>query len=703
MNIETCLLEELEKIKNQLKKEKKKNVCASYQPQVIQTSPQIVEKIIISNESLHPYLNQFPLDRNLLDNIDDIVDFIISKKDVRPTINIKNTKDLNRYISLSEKISDIDINHDADYNKSPDIKSANIKKKLMDIVTDFINENFLIEPIKYYNFIYIIINIFESAINKYITKRYNETGIDLKDKIIFVFKGGNLLRAIFLRYISLLPLNIRDRLLNEYGENFKSSDLDFQIFIDPYIKKEEYEKVYNDMINLAYLCLNRLRNYYTQNLSEIFDFYNLKDIKKKELLLNLEKKMNKSDLFTDNNIPNNPYYGAKIVNLQFYNIHTHPEINESYLNNKNNPDFFVDPITNPQNKEFFNIVSGHIINNNFPRKDFYLTNKKFKQDNKLHENFIATILKHNELNTDQNYINDIHPDKKNTSEFYTTINDSVAFRTVKFSLIRTKLNIIAYIQFSNGKFGAVHVPGELIDISISAYEDFKIKQLDKILKNNFIRYKYVNQNSNYKINSFEYNSYSLKNYIEDLITILFIDNEYPWMDNKYEKRLHRIFILSITELFSLDKNKFIFNGNNQLNEIIKLLNSIFDETKLILNMNINYNDIDKLLDILIKLNFKSLGIYHIIDYIKQIIKKIESISDITNKTNNIAELKKFINILKKHSLFVKDMLIEMDNYINSSEVMHYQLESFNTIPNIKQKYLKYKQKYLNLKRNISIE
>jgi hypothetical protein len=700
MNVQNCLLEEM--IKNIKKEKKKEKKCAT--PQIYEKIIYSEPKTIIKNENIHPYLNQISLDDTLIKNIDDIVDFVISKKDVRPKINIKSTDDLNKYILLSEKISDIDINYDADYDKSEN-KSQMIKKKIMDKVTDFVTENFFINPVKYYNFIHIIINIFENAIDKYIIQKQNKTGMDLKDKIIFIFKGGNLLRAVFLKYTSLLPINIRDKLLNEYGEYFKSSDLDFQIFIDPYIGKKIYYEIYNDMINLSYLCLNRLRNYYTQNLSEIFDFYNLKDIKKKELLLNLEEKINKSDLFTDNEIPDNPYYGAKIVNLQFYDIHTHPEINELYLNNKDNPDFFVDVnlVSSKKNKEFLNVVTGHVVNNNFPRKDFYLTTNKFKENGKFHENFIASILKHNELNIDQNYIDIIHPDKKNSSEFYTTINDSIQFKTVKFSLMRTKFNLIAYIKFSDNKYGAIHLPGELIDISMSAFEDSKIRHLNKILKNNFVRYNFVNQNSNYKINSFKYNSYSLENYIDDIITILFVDNDYPWADIKYEKRLHRVFILSITQLFSLEKNKFILNNVNQLNKVVDLLNSIFDKTKLLLNNNFNYNDINELLDILTKLDLKSFGIFQIINYIKQILEKIDKITEVTDKNYNYntEKLKELIEILKNHSLFTKDMLSEMDNYNNLSNVMHYQLDSFQNIPNIRQKYLKYKQKYLELKKNIS--
>jgi len=513
----------------------------------------------------------------------------------------------------------------------------------------------------------------------------------LKDKIRFVFKGGNLLRSIFLKYTSIVPDIIRNKLLKKYGDNFKGSDLDFQIFIDPSLDKKTYSYVYDDMINLAYLCLNRFRNYYTQNLGSIFDFYNYKDEKKRELLIKLKNNLNKADLFSNTKIENNIYLNAQIVNLQFYDIHTDPDVHKLYIDNKDNTTFFSD------NKEFLNIINGHIINDNFQRTDFYLTNKKFKQDNKLHEGFVASKLKNVNFDIDNNFIKKIHPDNKNKSEFYSTLNDSVHFKQANFSLIRTKFNLVAYIKFSNGKYGAKHIPGELIDISISSFNDLKIRHMNDIFINNFERYTYVNQNANYNIPSFEYYSYTLHNFIKDLLTILFDDNDYPWLDIKYEKRMHRVCILYITELFSLEYNKFMFNGINKLNDIVNLLINISDPTKIIISNKINYTDIDELLKIFDELNFKSYGIYKFYNQLRDLLIKIDKVIDNTEKNNLIKSYEEFTKFLYAHNIFVKDMLKDMDDYIKSPEILHYNVDTFKTIPNIKQKYLKYKQKYLELK------
>ena len=61
------------------------------------------------------------------------------------------------------------------------------------------------------------------------------------------------------------------------------------------------------MVELSYLCLHRFRNYYIQNLSEIFDFYRLNNNTKLELLNKL-----KDDYFTIRN-KNTKYFKTSLT------------------------------------------------------------------------------------------------------------------------------------------------------------------------------------------------------------------------------------------------------------------------------------------------------------------------------------------------------------------------------------------------------
>ena len=94
----------------------------------------------------------------------------------------------------------------------------------------------------------------------------------------------------------------------------------------------------------------------------------------------------------------------------------------------------------------------------------------------------------------------------------------------------------------------------------------------------------------------EFLSYSLSHIIEDLEKMLYHENNYPWIDKKYEKRVNRLFYLSFIELFKLLENNelrklYLITMKNYLSAIknhnVKKVNKYFEILA-------EFEDVDKL-------------------------------------------------------------------------------------------------------------
>ncbi len=136
---------------------------------------------------------------------------------------------------------------------------------------------------------------------------------------------------------------------------------------------------------------------------------------------------------------------------------------------------------------------------------------------------------------------------KSDSYMVVSYNSALDFRAgsrddfrVKFNLIRTKISFT--LTDKAGK--KLNVGGELIDVSIPHRLDNKLQHF------------YENSEGNIEYFDLTYNdcdlkfrSYSIKYLIDDLESILFKSSDYPWEDNKYVKRLNRLFYMYFVDIF----------------------------------------------------------------------------------------------------------------------------------------------------------
>ena len=137
---------------------------------------------------------------------------------------------------------------------------------------------------------------------------------------------------------------------------------------------------------------------------------------------------------------------------------------------------------------------------------------------------------------------------------YMTFNDSLRFQmkgvdgVASYDLVRIKYNIDISLP---GNVCPVHAPGELLDVSISTPNDFKMI----FARNNDINKWTIIRSDGVRIPSLDY----LANH--DLHGILFEENVFPWADTKYKKRLFRyVMCLALLDA-GADKvpNKFLQN------------------------------------------------------------------------------------------------------------------------------------------------
>ena len=258
-------------------------------------------------------------------------------------------------------------------------------------------------------------------------------------------------------------------------------------------------------------------------------------------------------------------------------------------------------------------------------------------DNKSNPNYQGEydfIIEKKNNKTNFEHIND----EKN--DIYISINNTLDFKTdkgsrVKFNLVRSKLffNTTYFNTLKNKEFN-LNLNGELIDVSITHKSDSSLKYFfDNI--NNYVSIYKLNHNDKTII----FKSYSFEYLVKDLERILFVFNEKPWNDSKYQKRLNRLFYLCYIDSFiKLSSNKIRFEYYvNMKNKLLVYLAQF--------NKN-NLNKINKEINIFLR-RYNKINLYFdtVIYYIKKIINNIETNDDIFQFRNFVSLLIENCNII----------------------------------------------------------
>lgn len=152
---------------------------------------------------------------------------------------------------------------------------VDLYKPIKNLLTDFINKNFLKYNINSIRFIHLIYKKVDTVLNKY--------------KLKLVFKGGNVLRLVNNNIIKYLPNS--QKIIKEIFEPFlKKSDNDFTIYIDPNIMN--YNEINRKVSYELFEGLNDIRNEILNNKEYYFNIYTLNNNEIKKLIKELIKNLN---------------------------------------------------------------------------------------------------------------------------------------------------------------------------------------------------------------------------------------------------------------------------------------------------------------------------------------------------------------------------------------------------------------------------
>ena len=375
--------------------------------------------------------------------------------------------------------------------------------ELKTVLTNFISDKFFTETVTFENFFNIINSLFTNAIDIYIGLRNLK-----KNDIFFLYKGGNIFNLYWNNIITQFPNFVNQKLIDEYSNFFKKTDCDFSIIINPTFTIEVFNNIHNDMTNLSFLLLNRIRNIFLLDKQKYFDIYKFNNDYQIILLNNVINKLN-STIDTFNN--NNDLFECEIFSILLDNI---------ILNNQ--PNIQLNKINSFKNDLL-------ICNNDHTKSANLYSIKK-----------INTIIEYSNSFLDLDYQIQNCLINNSNSEFYITYNKNIEYiannNLYKFSLIRMKINFLCYYfnKHNVNTHNIINLPGELIDISIPYINSSEHLIFYKNLNNNIVKINYLSN---------QCFMFTIEYLISDVYNIIIERSYFPWTDCKYLKRLQRLMFL----------------------------------------------------------------------------------------------------------------------------------------------------------------
>lgn len=156
-------------------------------------------------------------------------------------------------------------------NKERDVPSEKtidiqIVRNAEGILTDYVTKKFFNHEETLYSFLSIICNTFQNVIDIYSAKKNIKAG-----DIIFIYKGGNIMRIVSKEFWLDLPSYASKNLTDFYERYFSRSDADFSIYINPVLK--DFDIVFKEISLISYLILGLIRKKILKSPHKYFDIY----------------------------------------------------------------------------------------------------------------------------------------------------------------------------------------------------------------------------------------------------------------------------------------------------------------------------------------------------------------------------------------------------------------------------------------------
>lgn len=481
---------------------------------------------------------------------------------------------------------------------------------------------------------------FQYLINNYYNRfiqKYIERYPELDQKLKFIYKGGTTMGIIFEKYNEISG----DKFKMEYEEYFKRSDSDYSLQLQANLGKELFNEHYYKMVILNYNLCQKIKNFINNYSDYILP---LKVIDNETLIRQKIDELDEIVKDEENKIFEDVESVIGItVDKSTYMKEDIP--NDATFINFNKEADFADYNSDFDYEEPFEVEKLNRTKTlpNSYRGDFYVT----KNDN--NNPMLVSI------------------GTSNTTPLFFYSNEANYFirtdKVTNFNLGRIKYNFVVYLKmkpegmFSNtSKYCALNVPAEIADIPVPKYNDFKLLKFN--FKTDSKTYKHIRNN-----NILLYNSYTITSFIEDIYKAIFDEPRLPWLAAKYQKKIERLFFLLEVNL------------GNRLSQ--REFNILQKELKDKVRKNSLLIDID--------------------DNVKSILNKTE-LSNYLKKNETISCEVKSAGDCKDYFELVYNKISNLTYFKFDREVTQFD-QQIEKVPYLK-KYYKYKNKYLNLKKNL---
>ncbi len=181
---------------------------------------------------------------------------------------------------------------------------ADPNREIKDLGTDLVVKELINSKDKLFYFIQLLY----TSINSDLVAYRKSKGLDER-AVFYCLKAANVMRIFANQVFSMVSPEATELLKKTYSDYFKRSDIDFSILVDQgKLKGLDYETTMNELLDLSYKALNKIRNelasapknYFSleQMIARLPQYY--------EKLRSLESVLN----------PNNPWYQVEFSQLQ---------------------------------------------------------------------------------------------------------------------------------------------------------------------------------------------------------------------------------------------------------------------------------------------------------------------------------------------------------------------------------------------------
>jgi len=468
-------------------------------------------------------------------------------------------------------------------------------REIKDFCTDMVNFQ-IFSHTGAFSFMYVV-----DKIHKIVLDTYKDKKKLRKYDIIFIYKGGNLLKNIKDMFFTKLPGDASETINKNYTSYFSKSDLDYAIYINPTL--QDYDVIFKDICNLAYKIQVVLKTVFMSSPYIFFHWFKYNDVYRTYVL---------------------DWYHKKSLTLN--------------------------SLKDPHNTRLYNHLITAILFNNVSSNE----NEDKRVYNERYNQYV-----HKSSKTGKVYKAAVYTETK--SPLYVSFNDAIEFKSserlllTKFNLVRTKFNFNIFTENRITKKEKKHeVGGELIDVSITHKDDADVHHFFDNIYKNISTIEYHEPSSGFLFknpeNAYSQYTYSLEYMYYDLHKIIFKLYKYPWGERKYKKRLYRLFFVSIIDYFAGNKKE-----KNDIESVNKRLYNIYEYIKTITKLLFTKSE-DSLINCL---KYKKPILKKIINQISKKLNDIDYIFDLKKYTN-----KHLVKVLKDSMHIVEKVLINL-NLLNN--------------------------------------